>query len=68
MFRKLFLLFTFCPLMLIAQETKKYTSDHVDFYRAEDLYEKAQFSAARKEFRAFIERNKNEIEQSICRI
>ena len=60
MFRKLFLLFTFCPLMLIAQETKKYTSDHVDFYRAEDLYEKAQFSAARKEFRAFIERNKNE--------
>lgn len=60
MLKKLFLLISFSPLLFLAQETEKYASDYADFYRAEELFEKSQFSAARKEFRSFIDKNKNE--------
>jgi tetratricopeptide (TPR) repeat protein len=60
MLKKLFLLIFFYPLLLVAQETEKHASDYIDFYRAEELFEKLQFSAARKEFRSFIEKNNNE--------
>ena len=36
------------------QETKKYIGDNSLYYHAEELFEKAQYSAAREEFRAFI--------------
>jgi tetratricopeptide (TPR) repeat protein len=48
------------PAFLFAQQTEKYAGDYVSFYRAEELFEKAQYSAARKEFRTFIESEKNE--------
>lgn len=38
-----------------AQQSEKYHSPLAGFYRAEDLFEKEQFSAARKEFRLFID-------------
>ena len=48
-------LFLLCLVFHVnGQETKKYTGDNALYYHAEELYEKAQFSAARKEFRAFI--------------
>ncbi|MBI3238431.1 MAG: hypothetical protein HYZ43_06260 [Flavobacteriia bacterium] len=37
------------------QQTEKYHSPLAGFYRSEDLFEKEQFSAARKEFRLFID-------------
>lgn len=60
MLRRLFFIISFLPTLLFAQQTEKYAGDYENFYRAEELFEKAQFSAARKEFRSFIENNKNE--------
>lgn len=37
------------------QTSDKYESKYVRFYRAEDLYEKAKYSAAHEEFNAFME-------------
>jgi tetratricopeptide (TPR) repeat protein len=37
-----------------SQWTDKYASDNVDFYRAEELFEKAKFSAAQEEFRVYM--------------
>ncbi|MEN9303294.1 MAG: hypothetical protein RL264_1723 [Bacteroidota bacterium] len=39
---------------LIAQQTVKYQGEYATFYRAEELFEKAQYSAAKEEFRSFI--------------
>lgn len=60
MFRYLFLFVSLLPTLLFSQQTEKYAGDYANFYRAEELYEKAQFSAARKEFRSFIDANKSE--------
>ncbi|MFN6074838.1 MAG: tetratricopeptide repeat protein [Fluviicola sp.] len=38
-----------------AQVSEVYSSTYTGFYRAEDLFEKEQYSAARKEFRLFID-------------
>ena len=37
-----------------SQNTQKFEGVYTDYYRAEDLYEKAQFSAARIEFERFL--------------
>jgi len=42
------------------QKTKKYTGDNSSYYHAEELFEKAQYSAAREEFRAFINAHPSE--------
>lgn len=39
---------------LWGQSTEKYNSEYASFYRAEELYNKEQFGAARNEFRAFV--------------
>lgn len=38
----------------LAQSTDRYAAPYAGFYRAEDLYAKEQFSAARHEFRLFL--------------
>ena len=38
-----------------SQSTEKYNSEYENFYRAEDLYLKEQFGAARREFRLFLD-------------
>src|SRR6218665_2500319 len=38
----------------LAQNTDRYAPPYVGFYRAEDLYAKEQYSAARHEFRLFL--------------
>lgn len=50
----LFLLSVLYSLVLGAQTSEKYNSDYVGFYRAEELFEKEQYAAARIEFRQFI--------------
>jgi TolA-binding protein len=42
-------------ITVFAQTSEKYNSEYAGFYRAEELYEKEQFAAARIEFRAFID-------------
>jgi tetratricopeptide (TPR) repeat protein len=42
------------------QETKKYSGDNSLYYHAEELFEKAQYSAAREEFRAVINTHPSE--------
>jgi tetratricopeptide (TPR) repeat protein len=37
------------------QTTEKYNSEYAEFYRAEELFEKEQYGAARRTFRAFID-------------
>ena len=39
----------------LAQTTEKYNSEYVNFYRAEELFQKEQYAAARIEFRSFIQ-------------
>ena len=48
----------FLPLHFWAQETAKYAGENATFFRAEELYEKAQYSAAKQEFHAFISGSK----------
>lgn len=53
-----FSLFFFFALTLgqaWTQVSEKYNSPYAAFYRAEDLFEKEQYSAARKEFRLFVD-------------
>ncbi len=60
MFKQLLFILILLPCVAFGQQTEKYVSDYTTFYRAEELYEKAQFSAAREEFRAFVNQFKNE--------
>ena len=39
----------------LSQTSERYNRDYANFYRAEDLFRKEQYAAARKEFRAFID-------------
>lgn len=58
--RLLVLLFTLFSITLFAQSTEKYKDDrYAAYHRAEDLYAKEQYSAARNEFRSFIDLNKD---------
>ncbi len=43
------------PLISMGQTSEKYNSEYAGFYRAEELFEKEQYSAARYEFRQFID-------------
>jgi len=54
----LFLLFIVFAGKSWSQATEKYNSPLAGFYRAEDLFEKEQYSASRKEFRLFIDEYK----------
>ncbi len=49
------LLFFFISLSALSQSSVKYTSDYARYYVAEDLFEKAKYSAAREEFQLFME-------------
>ena len=44
-----------CGFVVSAQTSEKYNSDYENFYRAEQLFQKEQYGAARYEFRAFID-------------
>ncbi|MBD3636369.1 MAG: tetratricopeptide repeat protein [Crocinitomicaceae bacterium] len=48
------ILMLFVGFSATAQLTDKYTSDYANFYRAEELFEKAKFSAAQEEFKVFM--------------
>ena len=54
------LLLLFLAFNVKGQETKKYNGDNSLYYHAEELFEKAQYSAAREEFRAFINAHQSE--------
>ncbi|MEN9700242.1 MAG: hypothetical protein RLZZ301_1440 [Bacteroidota bacterium] len=49
------ILILFLPLFMWAQESVKYSGENAGYFRAEDLYTKAQFGAAKEEFRTFIQ-------------
>lgn len=51
----LFAILIFLSFQVSAQTSEKYNSDYENFYRAEDLFEKEQYGAARKEFRIFMD-------------
>ena len=53
--RLLVILSLLVVLPLSAQMTAKYTNEFVVFQRAQDLFEKEQYGAARQEFRAYID-------------
>jgi tetratricopeptide (TPR) repeat protein len=46
------------PIQFWAQETAKYAGENASYFRAEELFEKAQYSAAKQEFRTFINGSK----------
>ena len=41
--------------VVFSQTSEKYNSDYENYYRAEQLFEKEQYGAARYEFRAFMD-------------
>lgn len=53
--RFLVILSMLATLNLGAQTSEKYNSEYAAFFRGEELFEKEQYSAARKEFRGFID-------------
>ncbi|MFN5846675.1 MAG: tetratricopeptide repeat protein [Flavobacteriia bacterium] len=52
--RLLVLLLMCLPIVSFSQTSEKYNSEYENFYRAEELFEKEQYGAARIEFRNFI--------------
>lgn len=42
-------------VLSFGQSSEKYNSEYENFFRAEELYEKEQFAAARREFRIFLD-------------
>ena len=54
------LLLLFFSQHSFSQVTSKYSGKYENYYRAEELFEKEQFSAARIEFRKFINENKQQ--------
>jgi tetratricopeptide (TPR) repeat protein len=50
----LFISITLISFVPFAQRTEKYASEYANFYRGEELFEKEQFSAAKEEFRQFL--------------
>lgn len=53
--RVLLFLTLFVSFQMFAQSSEKYNSEYENFHRAEDLYLKEQYAAARIEFRNFME-------------
>ena len=51
----LFLALLFLSCQASAQTSEKYNSEYANYYRAEELFEKEQYGAARKEFRVFMD-------------
>ena len=51
----LFAIVLLLSFQVSAQTSEKYNSDYENFYRAEDLFDKAQYGAARMEFRTFMD-------------
>ena len=60
MSKYIFVFLIIIPFAILSQKTDKYTSSYAQYYRAEELFQKAQFSAAREEFREFINSSRNE--------
>lgn len=58
--QKLLIAALFFCMSAFGQTSEKYNSDYADFFRAEDLFLKEQYSAARKEFRSFIDTYNNQ--------
>ena len=54
MYKYLVFIFVSIGVQLLAQTSEKYNSEYANFYRAEELFQKEQFGAARYEFRTFI--------------
>ena len=53
---RIFLTIAFLSYLIVfGQSSEKYNSDYADFYRAEELYEKEHYGAARMEFRGFMD-------------
>ena len=55
MLRASVLFLFFVSVLSFGQSSEKYKSEYARFYKAEDLYEKAKFSAAQEEFDLFTE-------------
>lgn len=53
--RLLVIFSVFAALTLRAQTSEKYNSEYAGFFRGEELFEKEQYGAARKEFRTFVD-------------
>ncbi len=52
--RFLVVLFLGISSFVFSQSSEKYNSDYANFFRAEELFQKKQYAAARKEFRNFV--------------
>ena len=60
MLKYIFVLLIGLPFGVFSQATDKYAGSYLRYFLAEELFQKAQFSAARHEFREFINSIKNE--------
>ena len=52
-------LFLFVQTTFWAQETAKYSGENAVFFNAEELFTKAQYASAKREFNAFINQCKS---------
>lgn len=63
----LFLLLLGIGNSLFSQQSNKYISDYASYYRAEDLFNKGQYGAAREVFRSFIDKTKSETDPMVVK-
>lgn len=62
MYKYLVIVFVFFGTLGFTQTSEKYNSKYANFYRAEELFQKQQFGAARKEYRDFINSFDNKVD------
>ena len=63
----LFLLLCVIGNSTFSQQSNKYTSEYAVYFTAEDLFNKAQYAAAREVFRTFIDRVKNDTDPMVVK-
>ena len=56
--RVLLCVFCWLPFLLWSQTSEKYSGEYVEYYRAEELFEKEQYAAARKTFCQFLSKHR----------
>ena len=63
----LFFLILWIGNSVFSQQSNKYTSEYATYFKAEDLYNKAQYAAARETFRQFIEKINREFDPLVIK-
>jgi len=63
----IFIFLYFTGHHVISQQSNKYLSEYASYFKAEDLFNKGQYAAAREGFRCFIDKTKNDSDPMVLK-